>query len=360
MKVGAEVGEETSKTAFRREVEEQGEALRRMILFYENEGAPLLKQWEEMYRCTDGVIVFSGMGTSYYAPLVIKPLLASKGVKAFILEAGELLHYGLQAISRDDLVILISQSGESIETCRAAEKLKNLCRIVAIVNNEESRLARYADLVLPLKAGEETSITSKTYTNTLGVLNIMGVVAVSGDLHEETDALLAASHHMDSFLQSRYEEIRLAEEHLKDAVTLHFLSRGPALAGAFQGALTFMEGARMTTLAMSCGSFRHGPFELVGEGHYAIVYIPSSKTKNLVERMVLEMAQKGSRILTFSSDSKLKKSPRILNITFKDVNDRHLLIAAATAQELLLDRIASRRGLTCGVFRHVSKITRRE
>ena len=76
MKVGAEVGEETSKTAFRREVEEQGEALRRMILFYENEGAPLLKQWEETYRCTDGVLAFSGMGASYYVPLVIKPLLA--------------------------------------------------------------------------------------------------------------------------------------------------------------------------------------------------------------------------------------------------------------------------------------------
>ncbi|RJS76071.1 SIS domain-containing protein [Candidatus Bathyarchaeota archaeon] len=360
MKDGTEVSEETSKTAFRQEVEEQGEALRRMISFYEKEGRQLLRQWEKMYCHTNGALVFSGMGTSYYAPLVIKPLLASKGIKTLIFEAGELLHYELKAISKDDLVMLVSQSGESVETCQVAEKLKNLCRLVAVVNDEESKLAGYADLVLPLKAGEETSITNKTYTNTLGILNMMGVIAVSRDLRKETDALSAASFHMDSFLQNRYEEIRLAEEHLKDAATLHFLSRGPSLVGAFQGALTFMEGARMTTVAMPCGSFRHGPFELVGEDHHAIVYVPSSKTKNLVKRMVLEMAQKGSTILAFSADSKKIESPRVLNIAFKDVDDRHLPIAAATAQELLLDRIASRRGLTCGVFRYGAKITRKE
>jgi len=350
----------TVKTPFEREIEEQGEALRRMVAFYKNEGSPLLRRWKMMLKDMRGNLLFAGMGTSHFSPLVIKSLLASKGIMASIFEAGELLHYELKAVHENDLIVLVSQSGETIETCRVAEKLKDFSQIVAIVNDEKSKLASYADLVLPLKAGEEISITNKTYTNTLGLLNMMGIVAVSKDLEKETNALIDASFHMDSFLQNRAEQISLAEEHLKDVITLHFLSRGPSLAGAFQGALTFMEGARMTTVAMPCGSFRHGPFELVGEGHHAIVYVPASQTEKLVTKMVLEMAKKGSRILAFSAGSERIQNPRILEISFTNVEDRHLPIAAATAQELLLDRIALRRGLTCGEFRHAAKITKVE
>ena len=331
-----------------------------MVAFYRNEGRPLLRRWKMMLKNTSGNLLFAGMGTSHYSPLVIKPLLASKGILASIFEAGELLHYELRVVHKNDLMVLISQSGETVETCLVAEKLKDFSHIVAIVNDETSRLASYADLVLPLKAGEEISITNKTYTNTLGLLNIVGTIAVSKDLGNEMGALIDASFHMDTFLQSRAEEISLAEEHLRDAITLHFLSRGPALVGAFQGALTFMEGAHMTTMAMPCSSFRHGPFELVGEGHHAIVYIPSSPPRKLVKRMVSEMAQKGSRIVVFSANPEKIKSPRVLEIAFPTVDDRHLPIAAATAQELLLDRIASRRGLICGLFRHATKITRVE
>ncbi|MDH5440888.1 MAG: SIS domain-containing protein [Candidatus Bathyarchaeota archaeon] len=348
------------KTAFQREIERQGEALRRMVVFYRNEGRQLLGQWKRILKRAHGNLIFTGMGTSFYTPLVIKSLLASEGVLATIFEAGELLNYELDVVHKDDLVVLISQSGESIETCKVAENLRGLCKSVAIVNDEASRLPSCADLVLHLKAGDETSITNRTYTNTLGLLNMMGVVALSQDLEKEMNSLVNASYHMDSFLHSRAEEITLAEQLLKDATTLHFLSRGPALVGAYQGALTFMEGARMTASAMPCGSFRHGPFELVGEEHHAIVYIPSSPPGRSVTRMVSEMAQKGSHIVAFSASSERIENPHVLEIVFLNVEDRQLPIAAATAQELLLDRIASRRGLTCGVFRHIAKVTRVE
>jgi len=348
------------KTSFRREIEGQGEALRRMVAFYRNEGSALLRRWKMMLKNTSGNLLFAGMGTSHFSPLVIKPLLDSKGILASIFEAGELLHYELKVVHKNDLVVLISQSGETIETCLVAEKLKDFSHIVAIVNDETSRLASYADLVLPLKAGEEISISNKTYTNTLGLLNMMGIIAVSKNLGKEMNALIDVSFHMDRFLQSRAEQISIVEEHIKDARALHFLSRGPSLVGAFQGALTFMEGARMTTAAMPCGSFRHGPFELVGEGHSAIVYIPTSQTGKLVTQMVSEMANKGSRIVVFSASSERIENSHVLEITFTNVEDRHLPIAAATAQELLLDRIALRRGLICGEFRHATKITRVE
>jgi glucosamine--fructose-6-phosphate aminotransferase (isomerizing) len=345
------------KTPFQSEIDEQGEALRRMIAFYGQEGTLLLKKWKKLLSKMDGHLLFAGMGTSFFTPFVIKPLLASKGIMASIYEAGELLHYELKAVHKNDLIVLISQSGESIETCKVAEQLSNTCPIVAIVNSENSTLARHGDLVLPLVAGEEKSITTKTYSNTLGLLNMMGVTAVSGDLEKELGSLKEASFQMDSFLESRAEEVTFAAKRLENANVIHFLSRGPSMAGAFQGALTFMEGARMTALAMPCGSFRHGPFELVCEGHHAIVYVPSSQNGKLIIKMVSEMADKGSRIVAFSANTKRIKRIEVFEITFKNIDDRHLSIAAATPQELLLDKIASLRGLTCGVFKHGSKIT---
>ena len=116
----------------------------------------------------------------------------------------------------------------------------------------------------------------------------------------------------------------------------------------------------MTALAMPCGSFRHGPFELVRKGHHAIVYVPSSQNGRLVIKMVSEMADKGSHIVAFSSNTVRIKRSEVFEITFPKTNDRHLSIAAATPQELILDKIASLRGLTCGLFEHGSKITKVE
>ena len=345
------------KTSFQCEIDEQGEALRRMIAFYRQEGTRLLKKWKKLLSKMDGNLLFAGMGTSFFSPFVIKPLLASKGILASIYEAGELLHYELKAVHKNDLIVLTSQSGESLETCKVAEQLNNTCPIVAIVNNEDSTLARHGDLMLPLVAGEEKSITTKTYTNTIGLLNMMGVTAVSGDLEKELNTLTEASFQMDSFLESRAEEVTIATKKLENANTIHFLSRGPSMAGAFQGALIFMEGARMTAIAMPCGSFRHGPFELVRKGHHAIVYVPSSQNGRLVIKMVSEMADKGSRIVAFSANTKKIKRNGVFEITFPKTDDRHLSIAAATPQELLLDKIASLRGLTCGLLEHGSKIT---
>jgi len=348
------------KTAFQREIDEQGEALRKLITFYRQEGNPLLKKWKRLLSKTDGNLLFAGMGTSFFSPVVIKPLLASGGIMASIFEAGELLHYELKAVHKKDLIVLISQSGESIETCKVAEKLKSNCPLVAIVNDEDSTLARHGDLVLPLIAGEEKSITTKTYSNTLGLLNMMGVIAINGNLEKELNNLEEVSFQMDSFLEGRAEEVNPAAKELENADSIHFLSRGPSMAGAYQGALTFIEGARMTALAMPCGSFRHGPFELVREGHHAIVYVPSSQNGRIVTKMVSEMADKGSHVVAFSVNTARIERSGVLEIAFPKTSDRHLPIAAAVPQELLLDKIASLRGLTCGLFEHGSKITKVE
>src|SRR5207253_3161412 len=101
----------------------------------------------------------------------ILPRLAAGGVDARVWEAGEWLHYGPRELPAGALVVAISQSGESIETRTLAERVAGRAPLVAVTNDPESRLARAAAVVLPMRAGVEEMIATKTYSNTVGVLH---------------------------------------------------------------------------------------------------------------------------------------------------------------------------------------------
>ena len=105
-------------------------------------------------------MLFAGMGSSHYAPLAIRPALASAGVRAEIWEGGELLHYHLETCDRESVIVAVSQSGESAETRRVVEEAGGVCRVVSITNQAGSFLGRSGDPVLLMQAGEEDSIST--------------------------------------------------------------------------------------------------------------------------------------------------------------------------------------------------------
>ena len=88
------------KTQFLLEIEQQPEALRRVVRYYQKEGITLLKQAVNLCRCErGGKIVFTGMGTSLYAGMIIYSQLSNYGIGLpVMIEAGELLHYNLRGI----------------------------------------------------------------------------------------------------------------------------------------------------------------------------------------------------------------------------------------------------------------------
>ena len=160
-------------TGFLREVDSQPATLQALAEFYRGQGAELLGQWRSLME-KYGRIAFIGMGTSSIAPLLIRDILVSSGRTVTITDAGEYVHY-CDTPLEETLYVLISQSGESAETKKAALSLAEAsCPTVAVVNDEASTMARAASLVLPMRAGEEKSISNKTYQNTMAVLRLMG------------------------------------------------------------------------------------------------------------------------------------------------------------------------------------------
>ena len=121
-------------------------------------------------------------------------------------------------------------------------------------------------------AGDEKSISNKTYLNTLAVLHLMAGGA-TGDLLRVADAMRTG---LDEAAVVR------AAEHLMPGGSIHFVGRGPALCSANQLALTFMEGGAVPWPGVQpVVRFRHGPYEVLGREHRGVVLAPAGRTHEL-------------------------------------------------------------------------------
>ncbi|MFH1567020.1 MAG: SIS domain-containing protein, partial [Gemmatimonadota bacterium] len=271
----------------------------------------------------------------------------------------ELLHYGLEALPADGVVVAISQSGESAETLRVVEHLAPRHPVVAITNDPESRLGRRGQVLLPLCAGAEAAISTKTYSNTLALLHLLAAAVAGRDLEAECRRLEGLAADMTEALDRR-EAMDGAADFLRDAAFLYFLARGPALAAARQAALTFSEGARLPTCALAGGSFRHGPLELAGEGFAAAVLAPAGGTWELSTALAGQIAAAGGRVLLLTDRAPAARAGGLRIVDLPPCGEDLFPLAACVPVELLLYRMARDRGREAGVFQHISKVTRRE
>ena len=244
-------------TGFYEEVMTQPSKLAGLLEIYKQEGYETVREAAAMITQGNHVY-FAGMGTSLNVASCILGRL-NQQVSASALEAGELLEMpGL--LREGDVLVLISQSGESIEICRLFEQIKRRVKIIGITNNEGSVLAKNSDLALFLYAGTEESITNKTFTNTMAVLYMIESVINGKDLSELEERLYSAIPVMEELLKTGKEEIRQWAQRLSPADVIHFIGAGAAAASlAQQSALIFMEGAQCSARAFSVGVFRHGP-----------------------------------------------------------------------------------------------------
>jgi glucosamine--fructose-6-phosphate aminotransferase (isomerizing) len=106
-------------------------------------------------------IVLTGMGGSFHA---LYPLeLVDHGFNAIRVETSELVHYQDRFLDSRSLIIVVSQSGESAEVVRLLQRNRSRADLIAVTNSPDSTLARCVDAVVRTLAGEEFSVSCKTY-----------------------------------------------------------------------------------------------------------------------------------------------------------------------------------------------------
>ncbi len=346
----------TDDTRFTREIVEQPDALRDLVRFYESVGGTEILERLALLVKGRRRILFTGMGTSLYAPGVLADRAGAFHAPVEMRDAGELLHFGLDSLTFNDVVIAVSQSGESAETREVALRLRDVCPVAAIVNDTASSIPASAVLTLPMRAGNEHSISTKTHVNTLALLMIIADVLSGGVPVETLRILRTAADLMERDMERSASMARTVADIIGDAPHLHVIARGSDLATARQFALIAKEGAGLFTEALSAGLMRHGPVELAGPGHTALFFLSGNNAPALTASLARDLCGWGSTVAV-AADETAHIPGTCGGVTVPAASPGCFPIACAPFIGFLVHCLALDRGREAGVFRHARKVT---
>jgi glutamine---fructose-6-phosphate transaminase (isomerizing) len=259
-------------TPLMEEILQQPDALSCVRKYYASPGAIPMNIRKKLGISRKTLVVFTGMGSSLHAAYPAQAWLTAMGYRAIVWEAAELLHHHLKVLSPDTLLVVVSQSGETVEVTRLLDVLPKKINVVAVTNVEGSQLARKGKLLLPMMAGVQAAVSTKTYTCAVAVLMYLAF-AIAGEASRPlTHALMQAVGAQEEILD-RHDDLMLPTlEFLNHPPYVALLSRGSDMASAFQGALMLKEVARLAAEPITAAQFRHGPIEIVNPSHCYIIF----------------------------------------------------------------------------------------
>jgi glucosamine--fructose-6-phosphate aminotransferase (isomerizing) len=303
-------------------------------------------------------VIISGMGSSYYAAYPALVELSGPSVPVQLLSAAELLHSLYTMIGPHSLLWLNSQSGRSAELVNLLERIKYQPpgRLLTFVNDVSSPMGQRADICIPIHAGEEATVSTKTYVNMLAV-NLLAAVQLSGGaLDRAYSGMRATAHVMELYLRDWQEHVQELDTLLGDFDRLFLLGRGTSMSAVWNGSLINKEAAKSAFEGMHAADFRHGPLEIVSEGFAALIFAGSGQTSALNRELAREIIAYGGKAIWLDS----VPDREIPTILFPETGELTRPLVEILPMQMLTLVMANRKQIDPGEFHHVGKITDRE
>jgi glutamine---fructose-6-phosphate transaminase (isomerizing) len=252
-------------------------------------------------------------------------------------------------------VIGISQSGASPDVASVLAEARRQGRpTIALTNVVDSPLAREADLVLPLEAGEEKAVAAtKTYLNSLGAIALL-FAASDGPVAE------AELEQMPDLLQQQIDlslETAPALDEYADAVGATVVARGVNYGTAFEIALKIRELSGLVVEAYSPADLMHGPIAAIRPGWPVIVVAPTGPARPSVEGLVLPLRDRGARIIAVSDVSAVLRRAQTRLPLVPRVPEWLSPLTAVVPGQLTALRLAQLRGLDIDQPAGLNKVT---
>lgn len=320
-------------------------------------------------RRPDGALVMTGMGSSYDACHVAVTVLAEAGILATLVNAAELLHFGTATLDARTVLVVVSQSGHSVEVVRLLERLAerpDRPYVVAITNGRDNPLALSADVALDTAAGAEMGPSTMTFAASLVVLDAVARVLAAGPDADaggivatvQADAAGAAAA-AESLLADRANVTATMVHWRGDRPNLVVLGRGVARAAAEMAALTIKEVAGAPVEALVAADFRHGPLELV-DADLAVAFLALEPATDAIDRsFAAELAAGPAAVVVVAGDDAAPVEGAG-SVVIGPVDRRLAPAVAMIPFQLLARELAIARGRRPGEFSVASKITTRE
>jgi glutamine---fructose-6-phosphate transaminase (isomerizing) len=244
-------------------------------------------------------------GTAYMAGLTARYWIERFAKLPVEIDVASEYRYREAPVDEDDVVIVISQSGETADTLASLRYAKERgAKIVGVVNVPTSSIARLSDVVAPILAGPEIGVAStKAFTCQLAVLAAMaiGLGRARGTLDEKGEAALVGQlvvipGLIAEVLRQEPAFERLAHR-LAKARDVLFLGRGSSYPLALEGALKLKELSYIHAEGYAAGELKHGPIALIDEAMPVIVIAPHDPLFEKTVSNMQEVAARGGGII---------------------------------------------------------------
>ena len=344
------------KKSFLQDVLDQPAFLREAINNYPVNDIDLIKTKIELGELKK--IVLTGHGSSYNSlyPSFLK--LSSLLTPVALWQTAELVHYGLQQIDSDTLLIVNSQSGRSAEVAHLVEKVSRSRpgMLLAFTNEPQSALGSQSDIIIKLLAGEEHGVATKTYMNALCLSSLLAAQLCGEDINGTLKAMLSACDEMQAYLANWEDKVEEIDTIFGKISNVMVIGRGPSMASALNAALNQKEAAWLFTEGMNAAEFRHGPLELADENMKLIVMEGDRTTSRFNSMMAEEVHQYGGDVLWIGN----QPPAGIKNIHFPEVADNARPLIELLPLQLLAYLLANRKNMEAGKFRHIGKVVMKE
>jgi len=248
-------------------------------------------------------------GTAYHAALVAEYLWEETlPVPIHAMIASEFRLRSPHVTSKT-LVIVVSQSGETIDTLMALRHARERgARVIALVNNEHSAIDREADGSVYTRAGIEIGVAAtKTFTAQIAALGLLGLrlaghvtsALSTGNIQGELEQLALLPGWVNETLALE-AQIAMIAERLHRATNVFFLARGVLYPIALEGALKLKEISYIHAEAYPAGEMKHGPISLIDNGTPVIFLLSLGKTYEKVLSNMEEIKARDGRIIAIT------------------------------------------------------------
>jgi glucosamine--fructose-6-phosphate aminotransferase (isomerizing) len=328
----------------------QPETIERLCAQYTTgPSAQSLAKAAAMIREARKPVCFTGMGASYFALRAARATFDQAGIFMRIEDTGYLLEYGLQTLERGQPIVMVSQSGRSVEVTRTAEILGADHPIIVITNDPDTDLARKGEAVLPLLAAPDHGVAIKTYTGTVALLLLLSAAAAQTPVEEVARKLTSSSPMRQAIAQAERLLPQMVE-FCRDADSIMLLGRGPSIGSALGGALLFKETAKVAAEGAHAGQFRHGAVEVVREGSLVILFAPLGRAEEPNGQLILELEKYGARVLVVGPPPAFESVSKRLVVEIEVPDDYLAPVFEIAPLQLLSHALASTRGVRPGQF----------
>ncbi|MBP0968120.1 MAG: glutamine--fructose-6-phosphate transaminase (isomerizing) [Oscillospiraceae bacterium] len=296
-----------------KEIHEQPEAIKKTVLPRIENGLPDLSECgitPENIRDFRNIYIVA-CGTAMHAGMVGKYVIEKLAGVPVIVDIASEFRYRSPLIGEGDLIIIISQSGETADSLAAMRLAKTLgAKTLAVVNAKGSSIAREADMLIYTHAGPEIAVAStKAYMVQIAVMYLFAFELalskgkITGDECRRLTAQLLKTPDYIAAILARKEELRSISESLLKAESLLYIGRGLDYALSMEGSLKLKEISYIHSEAYAAGELKHGTISLIYEGMPVIAVDTQKALHEKTISNIKEVKARGAETILVCGDS---------------------------------------------------------